>query len=88
VSASVAAIREGADRGAKLVVLPELADSGYVFADATEARGLASPADESEAIAAWTKVAAELGLVIVGGFCELDVIGSSTAPQSSTISTR
>jgi 5-aminopentanamidase len=72
ISASLDAVREAADRGAEIVLLPELADTGYCFADAAEARGLASPADGSKALAAWTQVAADRGLVIVGGFCELD----------------
>ena len=66
---------EAAAAGARLVVLPELCDSGYVFgADAeqatAEARALASPADDSDTLRQWRDLAAEHRLVIVGGFCE------------------
>ncbi|UYO96883.1 carbon-nitrogen hydrolase [Microbacterium sp. M28] len=43
----VTAVVEAAHRGAELVVAPELATSGYVFEDATEARGLALRADDA-----------------------------------------
>jgi predicted amidohydrolase len=39
-----AAVAEAAAAGARLVVLPELSDSGYMLADASEARSLASSA--------------------------------------------
>ena len=57
------------------MVLPELCDSGYVFGDdaaraRAEAGALASPADDSPTLRQWQALAAEHGLVIVGGFCE------------------
>jgi predicted amidohydrolase len=64
------AAREAAGRGAGIVILPELASSGYVFADAAEARSLAEPAD-GPTVTAWSALARELGIVLVGGFCEL-----------------
>jgi predicted amidohydrolase len=66
---AAAAVREAAGRGARIVVLPELTPSGYVFASRGEAAGLAEPADGPTA-AAWTGLAAEHQAVIVGGFCE------------------
>jgi 5-aminopentanamidase len=42
--AARAAVAEAALAGARLVVLPALSDSGYVFSDAGEARSLASSA--------------------------------------------
>jgi predicted amidohydrolase len=65
------AIRAAAGRGAKVVVVPELVDSGYVFADRAEAAGLAERADSSVTLAGWCALAAELDVVIVGGWCEL-----------------
>jgi predicted amidohydrolase len=69
-AAAAAAITEAASRGAKIVVLPELTPSGYVFSDAAEARGLGEPADGPTA-AQWSGLAAAHDIVIVGGFAEL-----------------
>ena len=76
--AAANAVAEAAAAGARLVVLPELCDSGYVFdtADpAAEARGLAAPAAESPTLRQWHALAGQHGLVIVGGFCELGADG-------------
>jgi 5-aminopentanamidase len=64
-----AAVREAATRGAELVVLPELAVSGYVFESVDEARSLAEALD-GPTVARWTSLARELGVVLVGGLCE------------------
>ena len=68
--AAAAAVREAADAGAGIVVLPELTPSGYVFADPAEARSLAERPDGPTA-AQWAALAASHGLVIVGGFAEI-----------------
>jgi 5-aminopentanamidase len=72
---AAAAIGDAAARGAALVVLPELCTSGYVFADADEARSLAEPADGPTADA-WRELARRHGIVVVGGLCELDDDGA------------
>lgn len=64
------AVREGVSAGARLVVLPELSTSGYVFESADEARAAAEPAD-GRTLRAWAEEAARGEAVVVGGFCEL-----------------
>jgi predicted amidohydrolase len=61
-------IRQAVEAGADVIVLPELATSGYMFADAEEARAAAlTPADP-----AFTKWSAAVGdSIVIGGFCEL-----------------
>ncbi len=65
------AIEEAASLGADLVVLPELCISGYVFADALEARALSEHV-AGETVAGWSELAAKHELTIVGGICERD----------------
>lgn len=74
VGRNLAAARDSVVRaagaGARIVVLPELTPSGYVFSDAAEARSLAEPAD-GRTVTEWAQLAARHDLVIIGGFCEL-----------------
>jgi predicted amidohydrolase len=63
------AIDAAAAAGAHVLVLPELATSGYVFRDAEEARSLAEPAD-GPSLAQWAERAARHGMVIAAGFAE------------------
>jgi predicted amidohydrolase len=65
---SGAAIAEAVAAGAEIVVLPELATSGYMFADADEARSVALNAVDP-AFEAWRSVAGDA--VVIGGYCEL-----------------
>lgn len=66
---STAAIEAAARDGAQIVVLPELASSGYVFADRAELASLAETRD-GPAITAWANLAEALELTIVAGFPE------------------
>ena len=72
---ALTALDAAAAAGAQVVVLPELAASGYVFRDADEARALAEPAD-GPTLAGWAQRAATQGLVIAGGFAELGADGA------------
>jgi predicted amidohydrolase len=70
-AAAAAAVARAAGRGAELVVLPELCDSGYVFTGEAEARALANPAADNPTLRAWQALAGQHATIIVGGFCEL-----------------
>jgi len=63
------AVREAVEAGARVVVLPELVTSGYVFESEPEARSCAEPAD-GPALRGWSEEAAAGDAVVVGGFCE------------------
>lgn len=64
------AVGEAVDAGARLVVLPELATSGYVFEASEEAHACAEPAD-GPSLSGWSEESARGDAVVVGGFCEL-----------------
>jgi 5-aminopentanamidase len=63
------AIEDAARDGAQIVVLPELASSGYLFADRAELVSLAETRD-GPAITEWANLAASFDLTIVAGFPE------------------
>ena len=64
------AIAAAVAQGAQIVVLPELANSGYVFRTVEEAHAAAAPAD-GELLRGWATEAARGDAVVIGGFCEL-----------------
>lgn len=72
LDASTAAIADAVADGAQIVVLPELVTSGYMFADADEARPAALPADGA-AFGRWIDAAGDA--TVVGGFCEAGADG-------------
>ncbi|SON55720.1 N-carbamoyl-D-amino acid hydrolase [Hartmannibacter diazotrophicus] len=72
IAKSLELIEAAADQGAKLIVLPELCSSGYVFETREEAFSLAEPVPGGPATNAWAEVAARRGLHIVAGVCERD----------------
>jgi predicted amidohydrolase len=80
-----AAIESAARDGARIVVLPELASSGYVFSDRDELSTLAETRD-GPSVAEWAALADAFGLVIVGGFPEAadDAIYNSAAVVDPT----
>jgi len=67
-SLAAQAIREAADKGANIIVLPELIQSGYVFANKKEAQLLAETTEQTPK--EWARLAKQLNVVIVAGFCE------------------
>ena len=74
-AAARAAIERAAADGARLVVLPELVNSGYVFDGPDEARALAEPV-AGPTVREWSALARAHDLVIAGGLCELDDAGA------------
>lgn len=65
-------IGEAASQGAKLIVLPELCNSGYVFESREEAFALSERVPNGETTRAWAGIAARHGSHIVAGICERD----------------
>ena len=63
-------IRQAHARGADLIVLPELASSGYVFQSRQEAYDLAESGSDGPFVTALCKVAAELNVHVAAGYCE------------------
>lgn len=70
VSRSLEFITAAADQGARLIVLPELANSGYVFETREEAFELAEEIPDGPTCAAWAKIAAKRGIYLVAGISE------------------
>jgi predicted amidohydrolase len=67
---AIAALASAIDGGAQIVLLPELAVSGYAFRSEQEARLVAEPADGA-LLEGWARQAARGDALVVGGFCEL-----------------
>ncbi|MGY5802121.1 nitrilase family protein [Rhizobium sp. LEGMi12c] len=59
-------------QGAEILVLPELADSGYSFRDGDEVAALAGPVPGGQSAGVFCRLAGELGLYIVSGIAERD----------------
>ena len=67
---SVRLIEEAARNGARLIVLPELASSGYVFESREEVMSLAEEIPGGPAVTEWIATARRLGVHIVAGIAE------------------
>lgn len=63
-------VRAAAAEGSGLIVLPELASTGYVFETQEEAASLAEPVPDGPTTRAWAALAAELGIHLVAGIAE------------------
>ena len=70
VARSIQLIEQAAAKGAGLVVLPELCNTGYVFASREEAFAIAEPVPGGPSVAAWIECAARHRLHLVAGICE------------------
>lgn len=67
---TAAFIERAASQGAKIIVLPELCSSGYVFETRAEAMSLADAYEDGQTTTVWAALAKNLGIYIVGGFAE------------------
>jgi N-carbamoylputrescine amidase len=63
-------IARAANAGAKLIVLPELANSGYAFASTEEAELASEPAPDGPTLSQWVERCRQLGVWVVAGFSE------------------
>lgn len=63
-------IEEAATGGAKLIVLPELANTGCIMSSLEEAHSLAEAVPGGESVAAWEKVAVDHQVYLVAGILE------------------
>ncbi|MBE9047525.1 nitrilase family protein [Pleurocapsales cyanobacterium LEGE 10410] len=67
---SIQAIAKAATQGAKLIVLPELCNSGYVFKDRNEAWKLSELVPNGATCQAWIELAAKHQIYLVAGIDE------------------
>src|ERR1700709_578507 len=65
-------IEQAHARGARLIVLPELCNSGYVFESREEASALSETLADGDSIRQWCALAARLGVTLVAGYAERD----------------
>lgn len=70
VARSIVLLEAAAGKGAKLAVLPELCNTGYVFESRSEVRALAEEIPDGPSTQAWIEAAARLDLHIVAGIAE------------------
>lgn len=72
VAETLRAIGEAADAGARLIVLPELANTGYGFDNRDEAFAHAEQVPGGPTCTAWERIARERDLYVVAGITEVD----------------
>ncbi|KAB7896870.1 hydratase [Rouxiella sp. S1S-2] len=72
VATTVSMIEQAAAKGANLLVLPELCNTGYVFSSRDEAFRLAENIPDGHSSRAWIACAARLNIYLVAGIIERD----------------
>src|SRR6267142_3991557 len=65
-------INRAAELGAKLIVLPELSNTGYMVQSREEAFALSEPIPNGPTAKAWSEIASKHKLHLVAGICERD----------------
>ena len=69
-------INEAAEGGATLIVLPELANTGYAFATREQAYAHAEPVPDGPTVQAWLGAARDRGVYLAAGLAECDSDGT------------
>lgn len=72
INHSLELIDEAAGNGAQLIVLPELANSGYVFENRSEAFDLSESVPDGESCRAWAEACSRHNAYIIAGISERD----------------
>src|SRR5262249_34390947 len=70
IKRSLEMIDEAAGRGARLIVMPELANSGYVFESRAEAFELSEQVPDGETCKTWAKACERHDAYIISGINE------------------
>jgi 5-aminopentanamidase len=81
--ACVSAAERAVDGGARIIVLPELATSGYVFDSKEEARALAEPVS-GPTVSRWTDLASRTGEIIMAD-CDLAAAADKTTSDHNDV---
>ncbi len=72
VAHGIGLINRAAELGAKLIVLPERSNTGYMFQSREEAFALSEPVPDGRTVRAWSEIASKHKLHLVAGICERD----------------
>lgn len=72
VRRSIELIEQATKEGARIIVLPELCSTGYVFKSKSEATELAETISDGTTTKAWSEVAKRLDVVLIAGIAELE----------------
>lgn len=72
VQKGVDKITEAADNGAKLIILPEMCTSGYIFNTREEVAAMAEEVPGGNTVKTWESIAAEKDIYLVAGLLEKD----------------
>ncbi|WP_426207401.1 nitrilase-related carbon-nitrogen hydrolase, partial [Pseudomonas sp. TSPC2-1] len=72
VTRSIDLIEQAAGYGARLIVLPELCSTGYIFQSREETLALSERVPEGPTTNAWVEAARRLEVTIVAGLVERD----------------
>lgn len=69
---SIELIEQATKEGARIIVLPELCSTGYVFKSKSEATELAETISDGSTTKTWCEVAKRLDVVLIAGIAELE----------------